>query len=733
MWENERQKFAFPPEKREITVIRQVKNVNNNKFVSDKEDFASDSEPLGAITSHEVDIMLNVERPYPLLLRRPDYQANPRAREALESHINEVMKLGVARKVGRNEEVEVTTPVITTWHNDKSKMVGYFRKLNTYTITDRYPIPRIHETWTQLFKAKFITSMDALKGFHKNFLTPHARKLLRIIYHCGICEYLRMPFGIDNVPSHYQRMMNTIFPHELAEGWLIIHIDDIITFSETWQLDLERLSLVFRKMLQVNMKMCLKKYNFGFQELKPLGHLISGLSLGVDRNKVASLLLKQNPQNKKEMISFLGFASYYRRHLKEFAIHAKSLYRSCDQQTTGKLLSMLYIDACGEGLGAALHQVQIVSDKPYDGPICFISRHIKPTKARYGASQIEGLCLVLALEKLHYYLDGSVFGVITDCNAVKSLLNMRTPNRHILRWQIAIQEYRGKMTIVNKAGNIHKNSDGLSRWELPNTPENPSYVPTSTESQIPIEGINITDVGTSFFEEARESYKQDKNCHILTALLDKYCNYESLANSLDDIWKKSYDKGRFHFFDGILYHRSNHTCVMVLCSRVLIHTIILECHDNIYSGHLFEDRTMERIKTFSWWPYWRKDVIEYCHSCDECQKANKAKCKRFGLMIHIQEPSTPWEVVHMDRVTALPPGGDKRYNACHVIVERYRKTPIFLPCHKDDTAMYTALLIWNKVISYTSLFKNIISDRDPKFTSALWTNLHKCLGTELSL
>ncbi|MBW0507353.1 hypothetical protein O181_047068 [Austropuccinia psidii MF-1] len=128
---------------------------------------------------------------------------------------------------------------------------------------------------------------------------------------------------------------------------------------------------------------------------------------------------------------------------------------------------------------------------------------------------------------------------------------------------------------------------------------------------------------------------------------------------------------------------------------------------------------MERIKTCAWWPSWRKDVIEYCHSFDRFQKANKATGKRFGLMIHIQEPSTPWEVVHMDWVASLPPGGDKGYNSCFVIVERYNKTPIFLPCHKDDTAMDTTLFIRNRVISHTGLFKNIISDRYPKFTSAL--------------
>ncbi|MBW0568421.1 hypothetical protein O181_108136 [Austropuccinia psidii MF-1] len=247
-----------------------------------------------------------------------------------------------------------------------------------------------------------------------------------------------------------------------------------------------------------------------------------------------------------------------------------------------KIPFKLYSDACGEGLGAALHQAQIVNDKPYEGPICFISRKIKPTEARYGDSQIECLCLVCALEKLHYYLYGSVFEVITDCNSVKSLLNMKTSNRHMLRWQIAIQEYRGNMTTVNKAGNIHNNADGLSRWALSKTPNKPAYVPTSAEPQITIEGINITDVGTEFFEEVRESYKQDKNFHILTALLDKDCKEASLANYLDDIWKTSYHNGRFHFFDGILYHRSKQTCVMVLCIRMLINTILLEFHDNIY-------------------------------------------------------------------------------------------------------------------------------------------------------
>ncbi|MBW0544083.1 hypothetical protein O181_083798 [Austropuccinia psidii MF-1] len=130
-----------------------------------KNAFSSDKEPLGAIIGHEVDIILNVEKLYPRLLRRPAYPASPRAGEALEVHIKELIDLGVLRKVGHNEQVEVTTPVIITWHNVKSRMVGDFRALNTYTsLTDiQYPESM---TLTQLSQAKLITAMDALKSFH---------------------------------------------------------------------------------------------------------------------------------------------------------------------------------------------------------------------------------------------------------------------------------------------------------------------------------------------------------------------------------------------------------------------------------------------------------------------------------------------------------------------------------------------------------------------------------------
>ncbi|MBW0568957.1 hypothetical protein O181_108672 [Austropuccinia psidii MF-1] len=149
---------------------------------------------------------------------------------------------------------------------------------------------------------------------------------------------------------------------------------------------------------------------------------------------------------------------------------------------------------------------------------------------------MECLCLVWALEKLHYYLDWTVFDVITDCNAVKSLLNMKTPNRHILRWQITIQEYKGNMNIAHKSGNIHKNAYGLSRWALANRPKHPAWVP---EEEHHIEGICVADIGTESFNQVKERYKIDENCHILFQLLMEDCKDPSLSSKIDETWKKS--------------------------------------------------------------------------------------------------------------------------------------------------------------------------------------------------
>ncbi|MBW0475989.1 hypothetical protein O181_015704 [Austropuccinia psidii MF-1] len=209
----------------------------------------------------------------------------------------------------------------------------------------------------------------------------------------GIYEYTRMPFGINNAPAHFQRTMYTIFQEEILKGWMVVYIDEIIIYSETWKDHLQYIDGVLSKCTPINIKISLKKCNFGQQELLELGHKVSGLSLDIDQTKVAAVLQKPVPNNIKEIQNFLGFASYYRNHIENvshitsslFKLFSKDLvfeitkerrdaYERIKHQLTDapflilpefELPFKLYIDAaCIQGLGASLHQRKTVDGEP---------------------------------------------------------------------------------------------------------------------------------------------------------------------------------------------------------------------------------------------------------------------------------------------------------------------------------------------------------------------------------
>ncbi|MBW0540247.1 hypothetical protein O181_079962 [Austropuccinia psidii MF-1] len=116
-------------------------------------------------------------------------------------------------------------------------------------------------------------------------------------------------------------------------------------------------------------------------------------------------------------------------------------------------------------------------------------------------------------------------------------------------------------------------------------------------------------------------------------------------------------------------------------------------------GHMSEERTKERVARTAWWPKWEQALSEYIRTCERCQKENKKHGKKYGLLQHIEEPKHPRETINIDWVTGLVPRGKGNFNAFLIIVDRFRKSMRCLHCHKEDTAMDTALLFWNNIIS----------------------------------
>ncbi|MBW0462310.1 hypothetical protein O181_002025 [Austropuccinia psidii MF-1] len=197
--------------------------------------FAIGEEPLGKIRGHDIELYLDGERPYLPMLRGPPYPASLETRREIEKNINELLEMDVIRKIGHNEIVEITTALLIPWHDGKSRLCGDFRALNNYKKAGRYPILRIPHALDKLAKAKYITKMDCMKAYHQNGVKPNSMKLIRIICHMSIYEYTRIPFAIKNAPSHFERMLDTIFKEEILKGWMVVYIDVIIIYSETWE------------------------------------------------------------------------------------------------------------------------------------------------------------------------------------------------------------------------------------------------------------------------------------------------------------------------------------------------------------------------------------------------------------------------------------------------------------------------------------------------------------------
>ncbi|MBW0516275.1 hypothetical protein O181_055990 [Austropuccinia psidii MF-1] len=248
----------------------------------------------------------------------------------------------------------------------------------------------------------------------------------------------------------------------------------------------------------------------------------------------------------------------------------------------------------------------------------------------------------------------------------------------------------------------------------------------------PILGISSSELHNEFFNEVMKPYSKQKQCGILLQLLQQSNRSPELKSQLEKPWLRDYKEDTFFLIDGLLYHRAKHMSALTIIDRDHISLILQECLDCPYMRHMSEDRTKERVPRTAWWPKWEQKLSEYIKTCERCQKANRKHGKKYGLLQHIEEPNHPWETINMEWITGLVPGGEETFNACLIIVYRFRKHMRCLPCHKEDTPMDTALLFWNNIISTCGVPKIIMSDRDPKFTSEFWTNLYRILGTKLS-
>lgn len=344
--------------------------------------------------------------------------------------------------------------------------------------------------------------MDLASGYNQVPVAEADRPKTAFCTPFGLFEWNRMPFGLCNAPNTFQRLMQRIFGDQQCHS-LLLYLDDIVVFSSTVELHLERLEVVLGRLQREGLKAKLAKCAFFQREVRYLGHVISDQGVSTDPSKVEVVASWQPPTTISELRSFLGFASYYRRFVDGFARLAAPLHRlvaelggtkmrrsesavvekwseECQQSfealkaklTTAPVLAyadfscplILEVDASHGGLGAMLSQEQ-------DGrvrPIAYASQGLRPTErnmANYSSMKLEFLALKWAMtDKFREYLLGHKCVVFTDNNPLSHLSSAKLGATE-QRWAAQLAAF--DFEIKYRSGRSNKNADALSRQQTP--------------------------------------------------------------------------------------------------------------------------------------------------------------------------------------------------------------------------------------------------------------------------
>ncbi len=370
-----------------------------------------------------------------------------------------------------------------------------FCKINAKTVKDAYPIPRIAETLEALHGAKWFCSLDLQSGYLQVGVREADKPKTAMTTPFGLYEFNRMPLGLTNAPATFQRLMERCLAG-LNLKICLVYLDDVIVFGSTFEETLRRLEIVLKHLGDFGLKLKASKCKLFHTELSYLGHIVSALGVSPDPDKIKALQewLQHPPKNTSELQTFLGFAGYYRSFVEGFAPIAKPFHHLVAQQSKkqpakkpqfqwtpacqaafeiiiGKLISppvlaypdfslpfTLHTDASGEGIGAALYQVQ-------DGRprvIAYGSRTLNDAERKYSAYRREFLALKWAItEKFRPYLYGYKFHVVTDSNPLTYLVTSAKLSATDHCWLSSLASF--DFTITYRAGKAHSDADGLSR------------------------------------------------------------------------------------------------------------------------------------------------------------------------------------------------------------------------------------------------------------------------------
>ncbi|KAK7922269.1 hypothetical protein WMY93_009171 [Mugilogobius chulae] len=415
-------------------------------------------------------------------IRQRPYRVPQQLVAQLRQEIESMLELGVIEP----STSEWCSPVVIVFKKDGSLRICIdFRKLNSISEFDAYPMPRIDDLLDRIGSAAYITTLDLCKGYWQVPLEKSSRPYTAFRTPAGLFQFTVMPFGLHGAPATFQRLMDKVL--QGCEDFSAAYLDDVVIFSRTWEEHVQHLRSVLEKIQVAGLTLNVAKCEWARRETRYLGYQLGRGEVRPQMDKVEAIQKCPCPRTKKEVRSFLGLAGWYRRFVPQFATIAAPLTAlttkdkknpvtwtdECEAafNTLKTLLCsspvlrspdfsrrfLVQVDASEVGLGAVLTQ----GESDAQQPILYLSRKLLPRESRYSVVEKEGLAIKWALESLKYYLLGREFDLETDHRALTWINSMKDHNSRLTRWYLSLQPF--KFVVRHRSGRSNLVADYLSR------------------------------------------------------------------------------------------------------------------------------------------------------------------------------------------------------------------------------------------------------------------------------
>lgn len=644
------------------------------------------------------------------------YPVSPAIQHQMKEEVEEMLRKGYVR------------PSISPWSanvlmvpkpgSEKRRLVVDYRALNSRIKSNAYPIPFISSILDQLKNANFLSAIDLKNAYWQVELEESSRPLTAFqVPNFGLFEFNVYPMGLKTSGCVFQELMNTLFKDMLGNG-VFAYLDDILVATDTFDNHLSLLEKVLERLCRVGLVLNWEKSKFAQSSLLYLGHRVGQGMIGVNEDRIKSVQQFPTPRTVKDVRSFLGMASWYRRFIPKFSDIAAPLNELLKKSTKWKWenneetafeqlkhkLTHAPVLACPDfdvpfkiecdcssfGLGAVLLQTQHGEEKV----IAFYSRSLSPAERNYSTTEMELLAVIASLEKFRAYFEGTRVTVVTDHASLKWLQNIKNPTGRLARWLTRLGVF--DIDIQYRRGSTMKVADSLSRHPV-------SAAIQGDEAPVIQPSTEWTQTADPWFVQLRKDIKEHPSHYPLFSVVDNLI-YKQI---------KVRDEVR-------------EVLVVPTCEREKILSLH---HDDITAGHPGVQKTLKRLQQFYYWPCMYSHVKKYVRNCQTCQKFKVKRTQPAGLMRPKESMQRPWHTVATDLIGPLPMSR-KQNRFCLVFVDTASRWVVAVPIRRA-TAKDVCFHFRDKIIFQFGCPDIVLCDNGSQYTSKLFQDLLKVYSVKL--